>query len=384
MLKSGFVIRNLRLVLQLWWKPAAAMSAILDRGSLLFACLAALGVAVLEGGYPLGYYAPLLLLAAAYVPGLLLVAGLIGRLAGFAPDFRRDYSPLLTCAAMAWTTANLPFLLVLWLAPTSLNILMGAGACLLYFSFLMLLAVRIVLGASNGAAAAIAILSWAPMVAVAFAWAPLHMVLRWLASPFFLIFAWYYLANELSGLGSGLRERQNFRRMLEASAINPHDGDAQYQLGLIYQQRRQYSEAVQRFRKAVEIDPTEADAHFQLGRIARDQGRMEEALAHFREVLRLDDKHTLSEIHRETGAAWLAAGNLEEARLELALYTDRRTHDPEGLWYYGQVLERLGDEAQAREMYQRAVEATRTAPRYIRRVTARWSRLAQKQLRQIR
>jgi hypothetical protein len=30
--------------------------------------------------------------------------------------------------------------------------------------------------------------------------------------------------------------------MLEAAAVNPHDGDAQYQLGLIHQQRRQYSE----------------------------------------------------------------------------------------------------------------------------------------------
>jgi len=37
--------------------------------------------------------------------------------------------------------------------------------------------------------------------------------------------------------------------MLEASAINPHDAEAQYQLGLIYQQRRQYTAAIERFKE---------------------------------------------------------------------------------------------------------------------------------------
>jgi hypothetical protein len=43
-------------------------------------------------------------------------------------------------------------------------------------------------------------------------------------------------------------------------------------------------------------------------------------------------------------------------------------------------MEGLGDPAAARQAYAAAVEADRTAPRYRRRYTARWSRLAQKQL----
>ena len=384
MLQSGSVAKNLKLLLELWWSPAAAMSAILDRGNLLFACLAALAVGLLEGGYPLGFYTPLLLLAAAYVPGILLIAGLLGRLAGFTPDFHRDYSPLLTCIAMAWAAANLPLVVLFRLLPAPLIVLAIAAACLLlYFTFLVALAVRTVFGVSNAAAAALAVLSWLPMVVVAMVWAPIRMVLGWVASPFFLLFAWYYLRAEFSGLGAGLRERQNFRRMLDTAALNPHDGDAQYQLGLIHQQRRQYTEAIQRFRNAVAIDPTEADAHFQLGRIAREQGRPADALVHFQQVLRLDEKHSLSEIHRETGAAYLEAGNLEQARRELALYTERRPHDPEGLWHYGQVLERLGEQPAARGVFERAVESARTAPRYRRRITARWSRLAQKELKHL-
>jgi tetratricopeptide (TPR) repeat protein len=100
-------------------------------------------------------------------------------------------------------------------------------------------------------------------------------------------------------------------------------------------------------------------------------------------VLQQDDKHSMNEVHRELGATYLALGRLEEARRELAVYTDRREYDPEGLYYYGNVMETLGQSAQAKELYLRAVEAARTAPRYRRRFTAKWSRLAQKQARKM-
>jgi tetratricopeptide (TPR) repeat protein len=258
-----------------------------------------------------------------------------------------------------------------------------AAAAYLYFAFLMFLAIRTVFGAGNGASVAIVCLSWIPLVAAGFLWQPLRFLMGWLASPFFLFYAWYFLGSEFSTLGAGMRNRQHFRRMLEASALNPHDGEAQYQLGLIYQQRRNYTEAIERFRNAFKIDPTETDAHFQLGRIAREQGRTDDALKEFQIVLQQDPKHNLSEVLRELGGAYLAAGRLRDACAQLEVYTGRRPYDPEGLYYYGQVLEGLGQPAAAREVYARAVEAARTAPRYRRRITARWSRLAQKQERKL-
>jgi tetratricopeptide (TPR) repeat protein len=168
--------------------------------------------------------------------------------------------------------------------------------------------------------------------------------------------------------------------MLQAAAVNPHDGEAQYQLGLIYQQRHQYSDAVQRFEKAVAIDPTETDAHFQLGRIAREQGRFADALRHFQTALDQNERHSQYEVLRELGGMYIRVRQYKDARHMLADYVERRPYDPEGLYYYGQALEGLGRIFEAREMYVRAVEADRTAPRYRRRFTARWSRLAQKSL----
>ena len=87
-----------------------------------------------------------------------------------------------------------------------------------------------------------------------------------------------------------------------------------------------------------------------------------------------DERHSSSEVLRELGGIYVAARQFADARHELEIYTERRPYDPEGLYYYGQALEGLGETAAARDAYARAVEADRTAPRYRRRFTARWSR----------
>jgi len=367
------------------------MSAILDQGSLLFASLGVLAVSMLlqmpaaRAGpwFSFSFYTPLLVLAVVYVPGALVLSKMLAGVGGsFGAVFQRDYSPLLTCTAMAWAAANLPLVIAAWALPP-LVFPFAAGLAYLYFAFLMFFAVRTVFGAERGAAAAVVLLSWAPLVAAAFLVVPLRILLRYLASPFFLFFAIYFLRGEIGNLGAGLRARQNFRRMLEAAAVNPHDGEAQYQLGLIYQQRHQVTEAIQRFNNAVTIDPKATDAHFQLGRIARVQGRLKDALEHFRTVVDQDEKHSQSEVLRELGAVYIAARQYDDACDQLAPYIERRPYDPEGLYYYGQGLEGLGKVAEARQMYERATEAARTAPSYRRRFTAKWSRLAQKQIRKL-
>jgi tetratricopeptide (TPR) repeat protein len=380
------LIDNAKLLLRVYWRPAAAMSAILDQGSLLFASVAVLVVSLLlntRSFLAFSFYTPLLVLAVVYVPGALLLSRLLGGAGGgLGAVFGRDYAPLLTCTAMAWAAANLALVVVGWVSPASIFGFLAIAAYL-YFAVLMFFAVRTVFGMETGTAVAVVCLSWVPLVAAVFFWGPLRFLLGWLASPFFLLFAYYYLGSEIGNLGAGLRRRQNFRRMLDAAAVNPHDGDAQYQLGLIYQQRHQYTEAIRHFQKAVDINNGETDAHFQLGRMAIEQGRLKDALGHFQTVLDQDERHHQSEILSELGSVYLIARQYEDARNELAEYVERRPYDPEGLFYYGQALEGLGRTAEAREIYHRTTEAARTAPRYLRRYTARWSRLAQRQIRKL-
>ena len=90
---------NLKLLLRLLYQPGSAMGAILDRGSLLFASAAVLAVSLwlkIDAPWlPFSFYAPLLVLAAVYVPGALLLSSLLARMGGMGAVFQRDYSPLL-------------------------------------------------------------------------------------------------------------------------------------------------------------------------------------------------------------------------------------------------------------------------------------------------
>lgn len=99
---------------------------------------------------------------------------------------------------------------------------------------------------------------------------------------------------------------------------------------------------------------------------------------HFQTVVNQDERHNQSEILRELGALYVSAGQFGDARHELAAYAERRPYDPEGLFHYGQALEGLGQVKEAREVYERAIEAASVAPPYLRRAASRWSRQARK------
>jgi tetratricopeptide (TPR) repeat protein len=209
-------------------------------------------------------------------------------------------------------------------------------------------------------------------------------MLRFLMSPLLLYYAYLMLGSDMRSLGEGLRSRQHFRQQLEIATNNPRDADAHYQLGLIYQKRRQYTDAIARFTRAIEIDPTEADAQMQLGSIASEQGRFDDAIRYLKTAASLDDKLSLSEVWRELGAAYYRASRFDEALAALGKYVDRREYDPEGLYWYGKTLLQLARPAEARQMFERAIEAVKTMPSRRRAQVRKWSALSQTELRALK
>ena len=328
---------------------------------------------------PVSLFAIALSLAALYAPATILASTLISRIGSLSVAFRRDYGSLLVCAYMAWAASHLPFAAAGFaLEPLKL----GAQAALVlwllgsaYFGALMIFALRLVFGASFTHAA----------IVVGIAWISLRFD-SWLFSivtfsPFFtLIWGLPLALGALYGVRAAHIQRQSFRRYLESCAINPRDAEAHIQLGLIYQQRRQFGEAAARFKRALEIDPKEPDANFELGRIARLDGRLQDAINHFNVVVAHSDKFRQSEIWREIGATYLAAGMYQDARQALEKYVDRRPYDPEGLYRFGETLRNLGEERRAQEAYKQCVQAVKTMPYYRRNEVGKWSRLAQAKL----
>jgi len=156
-----------KLLLRLLYQPASAMGAILDRGSLLFASAAVLAASLwlkIDAPWlPFSFYAPLLVLAAVYVPGALLLSSLLARLGGAGVVFQRDYSPLLTSTAMALAAIEVPLAVAAWAVPPLVLLCLG-GLALLYFAVLMFFAVRTIFGTGNWTAAGVVSLSWVPLV----------------------------------------------------------------------------------------------------------------------------------------------------------------------------------------------------------------------------
>lgn len=329
---------------------------------------------------PPGFFTTVLGMAILYIPCVILLVAMSGVNASFSVLLRRDYGPLLTCGLMAWAAAHLPFTLAGFaLEPlglsekTALGLWATSAIC---FGLLMALGLRMLFGinyAKSLVLVGVAALSFS-VQAKLFA-----TVSPFLFSPFLLFYAFMMFRGGIGDIGNSLRQRQNFRRSMEIATINPRDAGAHYQLGLIYQYRRQYGEAISRFEKAVQIAHDETDAHFQLGRIAREQGRLQDAINHFSAVLEQDEKHSQSEIWREVGATYLAASMFTEAQEALTKFIDRRPYDPEGLYHYGKTLEQLGHTEEAQKMFARCVEAVKTMPSYRFREHRKWDKLARDQ-----
>jgi Tfp pilus assembly protein PilF len=426
------VLESLTALFQLYIRPVAAIGRILDRGRLWFAIAAALLVAVLvhtadpsavwkaaearqrmahtlaEGGDPAqleppapfhivtdaagrfasydpgSFFGVLFAIAVALVPGMIALRAIAGH-GSFSVLMRRDYLSLLMCALLCWSAA---FLLVaiatgsVYLASSgesSIQIAPVFAAATIYFLILTALAVRTSWGTTflnalgltlAGTAAAVVFTGLLPFV-------PIY----YLASPFLLFYAWRFMDSEVSSLGDGLRSRQHLRQQLELATTNPRDADAHYQLGLIYQERRQYTEAIARFLKAIEIDPSESGAQFQLGRIARQQSRFDDAIRFLTAAAKLDDKLASSEVWRELGAAYAGASRFEEAAPALAKYTARRPYDPEGQYWFGKTLAALSRANEAQEAFRAAIEAVDTMPKHRRAEVRQWKSLAARELR---
>ncbi len=328
--------------------------------------------------------APVLFLAAVFVPACLLVSSIVDRRSGFSQLLRQEYTGVATCVLYGWAAAHLLMLLPAWvlfqaggrgLSPATLLALRIVP--LPYFVFLVTLALRTVLRLSYARAAIVVAMSAMSLVALPL----IPRLLYLLTSPFLLILVILVLRNLLGDMMTAQRARQNFERNLEASTLNPADASAHYNLGLIYQQRGQFQEARSSFERAIEIDPDETDSHYQLGRIAREEGRLSEAVTHFDAVVRRNPEHSQNEVWREIGRTYFQAGQFEDARNALERFLEKRPSDAEGRYHYGLTLNRLGLADQAATEMRACIEAVRTSPAYKYRAEKHWMNEAQAFLR---
>jgi len=321
----------------------------------------------------------IIFLAGIFVPLCIWIAGLFDR-RGAPINIRKDYRPMLSCFFYAWAAAHLLMFLPALLLFKRDGEWFEYGLSLApmpYFLLLLVIGLRAVLRISAGLAAVTILLSLIFIPLLLFG----TVTLLSFMSPFLLIILIILLRGYFSQVMAEHRAKIAFKQNLEAATLNPADASAHYNLGLIYQKRGQYQEAIESFKRAVEIDVYETDAHYQLGRIALEQGRYSDAISHFDTVVRQDMDHSQSEVWREIGCTYFAAGQYTDALEAFERFLARRPSDAEGMYRHGLTLYKLGRSDEAASQMRAVIETVRTAPAYKYRLDRRWMIEAQSFLR---
>jgi len=331
----------------------------------------------IESRYFLASLKAPLLMAVVFVPVCILILTAWAQLGGGLRILFRDFMPVLVSLLFCWAAAYLPVAIVWWAGLGGVPLQMAGLA---YFLVLAAVVFSTVMGVSPLQAAGAELGGLAACAGAAMVVGNSPNFLYMFASPWLLYMAYLLFGRDISSLGGGLAARQNFKRQLELSTVNPRDADAHYQLGLIYVQRRACTEAEASFRRALEIDANEQDALFQLGRLLRQQGQDAEARQLLERGAQIDPKLASHQVWRELGAVALATGQATDALTHLEHYVNVREYDPEGLVLYGRTLKTLQRPAEARAAFEKAIEAVRTAPKFRRGELSPWERQARQEL----
>ncbi len=133
--------------------------------------------------------------------------------------------------------------------------------------------------------------------------------------------------------------RENLKRCPQSSRFH-------YDLGNIYQRRRQYDEAEAEYLTALRIKPDSADVHNNLGFIYLDRTEYDPAIAEFRIALRINPR--FPEARYNLGNAYLGQGRREEAAAE---YRQALELKPD----YARARNNLGVIYLQRELYEQAL-----------------------------
>jgi len=108
--------------------------------------------------------------------------------------------------------------------------------------------------------------------------------------------------------------RNEFQAELE---IDPSNAGAEYVLGELARQDRNYTEAVAHFGRATKLDRTFADAFIGLGRSLVADGKVAEALAPLETAVKLQPQNAAAHYH--LGVVYQRTGRKEDAAKEFAL-----------------------------------------------------------------
>jgi tetratricopeptide (TPR) repeat protein len=113
------------------------------------------------------------------------------------------------------------------------------------------------------------------------------------------------------------------REFEEELTIDPNNAAAEYELGEMARQARQWDQAIEHFARAAQLEPEFTEALIGLGKSLVSAGRAQEAVAPLENAVKLEPQNPNA--HYQLSFAYRRLGREQEAQKELAAYKD--THE---------------------------------------------------------
>ena len=378
-------MENLKLLFQLYLRPTAAMSDIMDRGSWMFAAMLVLVTSIvffatvnakLHDVYripamsdyynfvdddsgplqaesdrrsfdtyqeamtsrqkvplagdtffrffsfdPTAFYQPLLAISIFYVPILVMLVSIFAALGSFGLILRRDYGTLATCSLMAWASAHLPFAIT---GAALFNVPVPPGLYLaLWAASSLLFGIFMVFALRT----VLGVNYTAAVLAVAFGWIAfsIAMYIFQYVSPWLLSpFLLFWVFIYFGGYLGG--EVRGF--------------------GSSFRQKQNFK----RFLHNATVNPNDADAHVQLGLIYQQRRQDAKALEHFTNAVKIDPQEIDANYH--LGRIAREKGELQKALNYLAIVVEQ-----DDKYSLNEIWREIGATYLAAEMFNEACDA---------------------------
>jgi D-alanyl-D-alanine carboxypeptidase len=93
----------------------------------------------------------------------------------------------------------------------------------------------------------------------------------------------------------------------KAISIDPDKADAYFNMGNVYSDQKNYSQAISAYQKAISIDPDYADAYYNMGVAYAEQGKYSAAITAFQQAISI--KPDFAEAYYNMGFAYYGLGN---------------------------------------------------------------------------
>jgi tetratricopeptide (TPR) repeat protein len=139
----------------------------------------------------------------------------------------------------------------------------------------------------------------------------------------------------------------------EVLRLNPNEGSAHYNLGLIWDALGQFGKAIPEYQRAMQLEPDCSEMEDNLGAAQGQFNMLPEAIFHFQKAIELDPKNSTA--YRNLGSALAQSGRYQEA---VDAYSRALELTPDSTILYdniGTALLKLGRVDEAKDHFQKAL-----------------------------